>query len=137
MAPLPEYRPSSHTTQVVPTSFSPGKHATQTDDPAIDALPASHVVHSESPACAVYLPATQLPHTLAATWAVCAEYLPGEQLLHCESAVAPWALEYFPLPQFLQPSPTLGKSFSAFCPAWFPYVPAPQAIHAACALACW
>ena len=121
MAALPEYLPSSHTAHVLPTSFSPGKHATQTDDPLSDALPEAHVTHSESPPSAVYLPATQLPHTVAAICAVCAEYLPGEQLLHCVSAAAPCALEYVPLPH--------GLHVSVVCSVWSPYFPAPHAVH--------
>ena len=121
MAPIPEYLPSLHTSHVLPTSFSPGRQDTQTDDPATDAVPEAQVAHSESPPCAVYLPASQLPHTLAATWAVCAEYLPGAQLLHCVSAAAPCALEYFPLPH--------GLHVSVVCSVWSPYFPASHAVH--------
>jgi hypothetical protein len=74
---------------MLPTSFWPGKQAVHTDWPASDALPVSHVAHSESPPYAVNVPALQLIHTLAKVWASNAEYLPGEQLLHCDSAVAP------------------------------------------------
>ena len=69
----------------------------------------------------------------AEIWASRAEYFPGEHLLHCDSTTAPWALEYFPLPQFLHPSPEPVPAVA--CPVWFPYVPAPQAMHAACAVA--
>ena len=121
VASITEYLPSLHASHVLPTSFWPGKQATQPDDPASDAVPEAHVAHSESPPCAVYLPASQLPHTLAAVCAVCAEYLPGEQLLHCESAVAPWALEYLPLPH--------GLHVSVVCSTASPYLPATQAMH--------
>ena len=70
VSPLPEYRPSVHVSHLLPdallTSFCPGKHATHTDDPASEALPVTHDVHSESPPSAVYVPALQLMHTLAA-----------------------------------------------------------------------
>jgi hypothetical protein len=82
VAPIPEYRPAPQSTQLLPTSFSPGKQAVHTDWPASDALPVSHVAHSESPPFAVYLPAMQLIHTLAVVWAVNAEYFPGEHSLH-------------------------------------------------------
>ena len=121
MAPIPEYRPSLHTTHVLPMSISPGKHATQTGEPAPDALPAPHAVHSESPPLAANVPPRQLMHTLAEIWATRAEYLPGEQLLHCESAVAPWALEYFPLSH--------GLHVSVVCSATSLYLPASQAVH--------
>ena len=69
-----------HTTPMVPTSFSPGKQATQTDDPMIDALLVTHVVQAESSSSAAYVPAPQLMHILTKVRATSAEYLPGEQL---------------------------------------------------------
>ena len=46
VSPIPEYLPSLHVTHVLPTSFSPGKHAMQTDDPLFFvALPTSHDAH--------------------------------------------------------------------------------------------
>ena len=77
----------------------------------------------------MYLPATQLMHTLAAVCAVCAEYLPGEHLLHCDSTTAPWALEYFPSPHGLQ--------VSLVCSSASLYLPAAQAVHDAWPCTFW
>jgi hypothetical protein len=123
VSPIPEYRPALQFAHVggLPLSFCPGKHATQTDDPAPDTLPEAHVAHAESPPSAVNVPALQLMQTLATVCAVLSEYLPGEQLLHCVSAAAPCALEYFPVPH--------GLHVSVVCSVSSPYFPAPHAVH--------